>query len=209
MKPLIAILLLLIVGGAYYWYATTMPVAETNNDTAVVTEEAAGDVSDETMPPEAMSAVSESDVVMENVVDDTLIPPREMTTEEAAIEAAQIRAEAAATSEASQIQAESSAVNEVEDDSNEVTFEVSGFNYGYNLEEIVVNEGDTVTINFVSTDGFHDWVVDEFDAATAKVRPGDAVTSVTFVADKTGTFEYYCSVGSHRAQGMVGNLVVQ
>lgn len=37
----------------------------------------------------------------------------------------------------------------------------------------------------------------------------DGVTSVTFVADTLGTFEYYCSVGNHRAQGMVGNLVVE
>jgi len=40
------------------------------------------------------------------------------------------------------------------------------------------------------------------------VTPGTP-TSVTFVADKTGTFEYYCSVGNHRAQGMVGKLIVE
>jgi uncharacterized cupredoxin-like copper-binding protein len=32
---------------------------------------------------------------------------------------------------------------------------------------------------------------------------------VQFVADKTGTFEFYCSVGNHRQMGMVGTLVVQ
>lgn len=85
--------------------------------------------------------------------------------------------------------------------------EVKGFNYAYDVSTITVNEGDTVTINFESSDGFHDWVVDEFSAATEKVRPGTP-TPVTFVADKAGTFEYYCSVGSHRAEGMVGNLIV-
>jgi plastocyanin len=29
------------------------------------------------------------------------------------------------------------------------------------------------------------------------------------VADKKGTFEYYCSVGQHRALGMKGKLVVE
>jgi len=86
-------------------------------------------------------------------------------------------------------------------------FEVSGKSFEYDITEIRVNQGDTVTINFVSSEGFHDWVVDEFDAATDRVQTG-GTTSVTFVADKSGTFEYYCSVGSHREQGMVGSLVV-
>lgn len=88
------------------------------------------------------------------------------------------------------------------------TFNLTGHNFAYDLSEIRVQEGDVVTINFTSTDGFHDWVVDEFNAATARVNT-DGTTSVTFVADTKGTFEYYCSVGNHRAQGMVGNLIVE
>ena len=88
------------------------------------------------------------------------------------------------------------------------TFEVSGTNFAFSLEEIRVKKGDKVTINFVSADGFHDWVVDEFNAATEKVQTGEK-TSVTFVADQEGMFEYYCSVGQHRANGMVGTLIVE
>jgi len=87
------------------------------------------------------------------------------------------------------------------------TFEVSGTNFAFSETEISVKKGTTVTINFVSEDGFHDWVVDEFDAATEKVETG-GTTSVTFVADEAGSFEYYCSVGQHRANGMVGTLTV-
>lgn len=87
-------------------------------------------------------------------------------------------------------------------------FEVKGVNYGFDTKKITVKKGETVTINFVSTDGFHDWVLDEFKAATQRVQPG-VPTSVTFIADKVGTFEYYCSVGSHRAHGMVGTFVVE
>ncbi len=87
-------------------------------------------------------------------------------------------------------------------------FTVSGTNFAFDVEEIRVNQGDTVTINFESAEGVHDWVVDEFGAATEVVQPGTP-TSVTFVADQAGTFEYYCSVGSHRAQGMVGTLIVE
>jgi len=89
-----------------------------------------------------------------------------------------------------------------------VTFDITWENYAYSQDKIIVNKGDTVTINFSSTAGFHDWVVDAFDAATAKVNPGTA-TKVTFVADEVGTFEFYCSVGNHRAQGMIGSLVVE
>lgn len=87
-------------------------------------------------------------------------------------------------------------------------FNVSGSNFKFDIEEIRVREGDTVMIHFTAADGFHDWVVDEFGAATDQVRPGTP-TSVTFVADKAGTYEYYCSVGNHKDMGMVGKLIVE
>lgn len=93
-------------------------------------------------------------------------------------------------------------------DTNARTIAVAGVNHAFDVKEIRVKEGDTVTIEFTSTDGFHDWVIDEFNAKTAQVRPGTP-TQVTFVADKKGTFEYYCSVGNHRAMGMVGKLIVE
>lgn len=93
-------------------------------------------------------------------------------------------------------------------DPNAKVFNVSGSNHTFNVNEIRVKEGNTVVINFESASGFHDWVLDEFDARTERVRDGDT-SSVTFVADKKGTFEYYCSVGDHRAQGMVGALIVE
>jgi plastocyanin len=86
-------------------------------------------------------------------------------------------------------------------------FTLDSFNYGYSMDTIEVNEGDTVTITLTNSGGFHDWVLDEFGAATEKINPGEE-TSVTFVADQAGTYEYYCSVGSHRARCMVGTLIV-
>lgn len=103
---------------------------------------------------------------------------------------------------------EAEEVVEPESASVEHVFILDSFNYGYSETELRVKEGDTVTIQLTNSDGFHDWVVDEFGAATEKIQAGGN-TSVTFVADKKGTFEYYCSVGAHRAQGMVGNLIVE
>ncbi|MEK6860811.1 MAG: cupredoxin domain-containing protein [Nanoarchaeota archaeon] len=73
--------------------------------------------------------------------------------------------------------------------------------------DIVVKEGDKVKIEFSSQEGFHDWVVDAF-GATERVSAG-ASTSIEFTANKIGTFEYYCSVGKHRANGMKGNFIVE
>lgn len=87
-------------------------------------------------------------------------------------------------------------------------FAISGKNFSFDKSELKVKKGDKVTINFTSADGFHDVVIDEFSAKTERVRTG-GTSSMTFVADKAGTFEYYCSVGQHRMNGMVGTLVVE
>jgi len=87
-------------------------------------------------------------------------------------------------------------------------FTISGKPFEFSQKEITVNRGDTVKINFRSENGMHDFVVDEFGAKTDTLQTGQSDT-ITFVADKTGTFEYYCSVGNHRAMGMKGNLIVK
>ena len=79
----------------------------------------------------------------------------------------------------------------------DVVIDITGKAFEYSMTEITVNQGDVVTINYSSTQGNHDWVIDNM-AATDKVRPEDGVTSVTFTANTVGTFEYYCSVGNHR-----------
>jgi len=87
-------------------------------------------------------------------------------------------------------------------------FTLDSFNFGYSIEKIEVNEGDTVTINLTNSNGFHNLLIDEFDVETESIGVGDS-TSITFIADKSGVNEFYCSVGNHRAQGMVGTLIVE
>jgi plastocyanin len=87
-------------------------------------------------------------------------------------------------------------------------FTVSGNNFSFSLSEIKVKKGDRVRIIFKNENGFHDFVLDEFKAATKKLEANKSET-VEFLADKSGRFEYYCSVGSHRANGMKGVLVVE
>ena len=89
----------------------------------------------------------------------------------------------------------------------DVVVEGSGKNFSFLPNLINVKKGQTIQINFTSDQGFHDWVVDEFDASTEQINSPNK-SSVTFVANKAGEFEFYCSVGQHRELGMVGKLVV-
>jgi heme/copper-type cytochrome/quinol oxidase subunit 2 len=54
----------------------------------------------------------------------------------------------------------------------------------------------------------HDFVIDELGVKIPVTQAGDT-SVVEFVADTPGTYEYYCSVGEHRAQGQVGTLIVE
>lgn len=88
------------------------------------------------------------------------------------------------------------------------TFEVKGLNYAYDVKEIRVKLNDMVKINFTNTEGFHDFRIDELGVASQKIGEGKT-ESLEFVASKAGTFEYYCSVGQHRANGMWGKIIVE
>ena len=87
-------------------------------------------------------------------------------------------------------------------------FTVVGSNFKYDVKTIKVKKGDTVKIIFKNAEGFHDFIIDEFDVATNQIG-AEEEDEIEFVADKVGTFEYYCSVGQHRKNGMVGKLVVE
>lgn len=88
------------------------------------------------------------------------------------------------------------------------SFTVTGTNFAFAPKEMRVKKGDTVRVTFNNASGVHDWKLDAFNVATKVLQAGKSET-VEFVASKTGTFEYYCSVGEHRAMGMRGNLIVE
>ncbi len=90
----------------------------------------------------------------------------------------------------------------------EQTFTVTGKNFSFSPSEIKVHKGDKVKIIFQNAEGFHNWILDDFSAKTKTIQAGQSDT-IEFVADKTGTFEYYCGVMQHRQMGMKGNLIVQ
>ncbi len=114
---------------------------------------------------------------------------------------------AAPTQATQQVPAEGSAIEEKKEGTVK-TFTIEGSSFKFSPNTITVNEGDMVKIIFKNVQGFHDFVLDEFNVKS-KTIPANQTDEVQFVASKKGTFEFYCSVGNHRAMGMVGKLTVQ
>ncbi|MFZ2484698.1 MAG: cupredoxin domain-containing protein [Minisyncoccia bacterium] len=99
-------------------------------------------------------------------------------------------------------------VNVVAGESTVKEFTVDASSYKFSPSTMTVNVGDTVKITVKNVGGIHDLKIDEFSAATRKLNSGESET-ITFVANKAGSFEYYCSIGTHRQMGMVGTLTVK
>jgi len=84
---------------------------------------------------------------------------------------------------------------------------VEGSNFKFAPTAITVKKGEKVKLVFKNSGGMHDFVVDELDVRTKIIASG-ATDTVEFTASEVGTFEFYCSVGTHRAMGMVGKITV-
>jgi plastocyanin len=91
--------------------------------------------------------------------------------------------------------------------SNVINVQVESQGLSFTPNTITVKKGQTVNVVYKNNMGRHDWVLDEFNAKSKLLDAGEEDT-ITFVADKTGTFEYYCSVPGHRASGMKGSFIV-
>jgi nitrite reductase (NO-forming) len=76
--------------------------------------------------------------------------------------------------------------------------------------ELVLQRGERVQINLINGEGAeHDIVVDLYGVRSNRVVGKGASATISFIADKTGVFAYYCSVPGHREAGMLGRLRVE
>ena len=76
----------------------------------------------------------------------------------------------------------------------------------YSLKNIEVNKGDTVVLYINTTNGSHNFNIDELNVH--EETPTGSVTTVQFIASQSGEFVYYCSKPGHRANGHWGTLKV-
>ncbi len=94
----------------------------------------------------------------------------------------------------------------------EVAYDVEMSSFSFSEKTMQAKAGEAIKVKLTNTEGFHDFVIDELNVASSKLAEGKSeVIEITVPAGtKTGTtYEYYCSVGNHRQQGMVGTLTVK
>lgn len=87
-------------------------------------------------------------------------------------------------------------------------FTVEGSEYKFSPASITVNKGDRVKITFKNVGSIgHNFVIGDLGVSTSTISPG-STDIVEFIAGKSGTFAFYCSVPGHRPAGMEGQIVI-
>ncbi len=76
----------------------------------------------------------------------------------------------------------------------------------FSMPLIEVKQGDLVRLMITNSKGTHDFVIDEY--GIKQDTPEGTLTTIEFVADKAGDFEFYCSKYNHRNIGQKGTLRV-
>ncbi len=80
---------------------------------------------------------------------------------------------------------------------------------GWSVKELHVRQGETVRLRLTSEDVTHGFLIPDLGVESAPIVPGTYQT-VSFVAERPGTYLYYCNVlCSHRHGAMIGKLVVE
>ena len=91
----------------------------------------------------------------------------------------------------------------------EVDYTLDLQNFSYTPNVIQGKAGETLKVKIVNVGGFHNFVIDELGVASKQIAEGESeIVEILIPADATGEYEFYCSVGNHRAQGMVGILMI-
>ena len=86
---------------------------------------------------------------------------------------------------------------------------VEGSEYSYNPSVINLESGQTVKLTFKNVGTFpHNLTIGDLGVATKTVAPGGSDV-VEFTVHEPGTYAFYCTIGTHRAQGMEGKVVVK
>jgi plastocyanin len=87
--------------------------------------------------------------------------------------------------------------------------QVTAQNIRFNPDTLTVKAGQAVTVDITNKDSVpHTFEIEGVEGAGIGVPPGGEGT-VEFTIDQPGTYTIFCGVENHRAQGMVGRLIVQ
>lgn len=88
------------------------------------------------------------------------------------------------------------------------TVNVKAGAFYFDPNEIRAKKGEKIKMVITAVDMMHNFNIDELGVKSATVKSGET-TTIEFVVDQVGEFEYYCAVGQHRQNGQVGKLIVE
>jgi cytochrome c oxidase subunit 2 len=74
----------------------------------------------------------------------------------------------------------------------EVTIDMKAYKYAFDPGDITVYKGQKITLNITAVDATHGFKLSDY--GISEKLPRGETTTITFVADKTGTFTFKCSV---------------
>ena len=108
--------------------------------------------------------------------------------------------------------------NETEDTGTEDEprqIEISGFvDNSYDVEELDVEAGETVEFVYNHEGGQHDLVLEDSEGEIVErtdilSESGESDSFTYTFQEDSEDYQFFCSVGSHRAQGMEGTITVE
>lgn len=86
---------------------------------------------------------------------------------------------------------------------------VIGNDFSFNPPNIPIKAGEPVRITFKNEGKeTHNLVIEGLNKKTNTIGSGQ-IDVLEFIAPSNGIYEFICSVGSHRVQGMIGKIIVE
>ena len=86
---------------------------------------------------------------------------------------------------------------------------VDGDEYSFSPPKLTLQKGQKVRLVFNNKGSLpHNLTIDKLNLATKTVGREQSDT-LEFTPDQEGVFEIYCSIGNHKASGMVGEVSVE
>ncbi len=86
-------------------------------------------------------------------------------------------------------------------------FTVKASDFKFEPDNLAVNQGDTIKITVMNEQGYHNLFIEGYNQRTDMASAPD-LQNLEFVADQSGTFDFWCEVSGHKALGMEGQLEV-
>lgn len=91
-----------------------------------------------------------------------------------------------------------------------VDFAIEFDEYSFSPSVIKATPGKKITVKLTNVGNtVHDFVIDKLGVNSAQLMSGESKTITITVPQQSNTYEMYCSVGNHRALGMVGTFTIE